>query len=126
MAYWRMQLRPSESEGAIKHTVECLSAGYVGLDFGVNVPDLLTVRQDSLPESQRSYWALPTGWLKTIASCCSLITSRSRSREFRGPAATSVPRPQKLVYGFVTFGPLTTFAITVTSLRTPERGSQSR
>jgi hypothetical protein len=44
MTYWRMQLHPSESEGAIKHTVESLSAGYIGLDFSVDVPDLLTVR----------------------------------------------------------------------------------
>jgi hypothetical protein len=52
-----MQLHPSESEGAIKHTVESLSAGYIGLDFAVDVPDLLTVTQDSLPENQRNYWA---------------------------------------------------------------------
>jgi hypothetical protein len=57
MTYWRMQLHPSESEGAIKHTVESLSAGYVGLDFTVDVPDLLTVGQESLPENQRNYWA---------------------------------------------------------------------
>lgn len=57
MTYWRMQLHPSESEGAIRHTVESLSAGYVGLDFAEDVPDLLTVRQDTLPENQRNYWA---------------------------------------------------------------------
>ena len=57
MTYWRMQLHPSESEGAIRHTVESLSAGYVGLDFAEDVPDLLTVRQDALPENQRNYWA---------------------------------------------------------------------
>lgn len=57
MAYWRMQLHPSESEGAIKHTVESLSAGYIGLDFAVDVPDLMTVAQSQLPESQRNYWA---------------------------------------------------------------------
>jgi hypothetical protein len=57
VTYWRMQLHPSESEGAIRHTVECLSAGYVGLDFAVDIPDLLTVAQDSLPHNQRNYWA---------------------------------------------------------------------
>lgn len=57
MTYWRMQLHPGDSEGAIKHTVESLSSGYVGLDFGVDVPDLLTVSQGSLPENQRNYWA---------------------------------------------------------------------
>jgi hypothetical protein len=57
MSYWRMQLHPSESEGAIRHTVECLSAGYIGLDFATDVPDLLTVPQSALPENQRNYWA---------------------------------------------------------------------
>lgn len=57
MTYWRMQLHPSEPEGAIKHTVESLSAGYVGLDFATDVPDLLTVSQAVLPDSQRNYWA---------------------------------------------------------------------
>ena len=57
MTYWRMQLHPDESEGAIRHTVECLSAGYIGLDFSVDVPDLLTVARDSLPQNQRNYWA---------------------------------------------------------------------
>jgi hypothetical protein len=52
-----MQLHPSESNDAIKYTVESLSAGYVGLDFAGDVPDLLTVTKDALPENQRSYWA---------------------------------------------------------------------
>jgi hypothetical protein len=51
-----MQLHPDEAEGAIRHTVECLSAGYIGLDFAVDVPDLMTVTQDSLPPNQRNYW----------------------------------------------------------------------
>jgi hypothetical protein len=57
MTYWRMQLHPSESEGAVRHTVESLAAGYIGLDFAGNVPDLLTVEQGALPENQRNYWA---------------------------------------------------------------------
>ena len=57
MPYWRMQLHPSESGGAIRHTVESLSAGYIGLDFANDVPDLLTVPQSALPENQRNYWA---------------------------------------------------------------------
>ncbi len=57
MTYWRMQLHPSDAEGAIRHTVESLSAGYIGLDFSINVPDLLTTTQESLPENQRNYWA---------------------------------------------------------------------
>jgi hypothetical protein len=57
MAYWRMQLHPSESAGAIKHTVECLSAGYIGLDFATDVPDLKTIPQSELPGNQRNYWS---------------------------------------------------------------------
>jgi len=57
MTYWRMQLHPAESGNAIKHTVESLSAGYIGLDFVEDVPDLLTVAQDELPEKQRNYAA---------------------------------------------------------------------
>jgi hypothetical protein len=55
--YWRMQLHPNDAEGAVKHTVRCLSAGYIGLDFEIDVPDLLTIRQDMLPEKHRLYWA---------------------------------------------------------------------
>ena len=57
MTYWRMQLHPSDSEGAVKYTVESLSAGYIGLDFAVDVPDLMTVEQSELPDNQRNYWA---------------------------------------------------------------------
>ena len=56
MTYWRMQLHPHESESAIRHTVESLSAGYIGLDFATDVPDLLTVTQNELPEDSRNYW----------------------------------------------------------------------
>src|SRR5688500_3896340 len=56
MTYWRMQLHPAESEGAVRHTVACLTAGYIGLDFSEDVPDLLTTTQDVLPPNQRNYW----------------------------------------------------------------------
>jgi hypothetical protein len=56
MTYWRMQLHPAQSEGAIRHTAKCLSAGYIGLDFSDDVPDLLTVPQNALPDNQRNYW----------------------------------------------------------------------
>lgn len=56
MTYWRMQLHPSEAEGAIRHTVACLSAGYVGLDFAADVSDLTTIEQSALPGNQRNYW----------------------------------------------------------------------
>lgn len=51
-----MQLHPSESNDAIRHTVECLSAGYIGLDFAGDIPDLKTTTQSELPENQRNYW----------------------------------------------------------------------
>lgn len=57
MTYWRMQVHPGDSDKAIKHTVESISAGYIGLDFVTDVPDLLTVTQEILPENQRNYWA---------------------------------------------------------------------
>jgi len=57
MTYWRMQAHPSDSENAVKHTVTSISAGYIGLDFTEDVPDLLTLQQEALPENQRNYWA---------------------------------------------------------------------
>ena len=57
MTYWRMQLHPSDSKHAIKHSIESLVAGYIGLDFGRDVGDLTKVKQEKLPENQRDYWA---------------------------------------------------------------------
>jgi hypothetical protein len=57
VTYWRMQLHPSESGGAVRHTVESLASGYIGLDFSEDVPDLLTIAQEALPANQRHYWA---------------------------------------------------------------------
>ena len=55
--YWRMQLHPAEPGEALRHTVESLAAGYIGLDFASEVGDLLAATQQSLPENQRDYWA---------------------------------------------------------------------
>jgi hypothetical protein len=57
MAYWRMQLHPGGSTEAVKHAVESLSAGFIGLDFGFRVPDMLTVTPEALPEVHRNYYA---------------------------------------------------------------------
>ena len=57
MTYWRMQVHPGDSDNAVKHTVESISAGYIGLDFVTDIPDLKTIQQDALPENQRNYWA---------------------------------------------------------------------
>lgn len=56
MTYWRMQLHPSNPAGAIKDTVQSLSAGYIGLDFIVDVSDLLTTVPADLPKHQKNYW----------------------------------------------------------------------
>jgi hypothetical protein len=57
MTFWRMQLHPDESGEAVRHTVESLSKGYIGLDFSRDVGDLMAVPRESLPENQRGYWA---------------------------------------------------------------------
>ena len=57
MTYWRMQLHPANPEEAVRHCVESLAAGYIGLDFGEDVGDLMSTNQSALPENQRDYWA---------------------------------------------------------------------
>lgn len=57
MAYWRMQLHPDAAEEAVRHAVESLAAGYVGLDFATEVGDLQEATQSQLPENQKDYWA---------------------------------------------------------------------
>ena len=57
MTYWRMQLHPNDAQRAIKHTVESLSAGFIGLDFDGEPGDLAEAERESLPEKQRDYWA---------------------------------------------------------------------
>ena len=56
MTYWRMQLHPAEADGAVRHTVESLAAGFIGLDFAGDIPDLMTIEQNFLPANQRNYW----------------------------------------------------------------------
>jgi hypothetical protein len=59
MTYWRMQVHPGKSKNPFKDTVECISAGYIGLDFHKNksVPHLFTVPKEKLPKDQQHYWA---------------------------------------------------------------------
>lgn len=57
MTYWRMQLHPDEPGEAVKHSVESLAAGYIGLDFAAEVGDLRETTKSTLPENQRDYWA---------------------------------------------------------------------
>jgi hypothetical protein len=51
-----MQIHPASPHEAVKHTIESLAAGYIGLDFAQDVGDLHTVEQSSLPANQRNYW----------------------------------------------------------------------
>lgn len=57
MTYWRMQLHPDDRSRAIHRTVECLSAGYIGLDFDVPIGDMTLLRTDALPPRHRHYHA---------------------------------------------------------------------
>ena len=56
MAYWRMQLHPGDSENAIKHSIDSLTAGFIGLDFSRDIGDLSKKTRDSLPINQHDYW----------------------------------------------------------------------
>ncbi len=61
MPYWRMQLHPAEPGEALRYAVESLAAGYIGLDFGVEVGGLTQTTQTALPENQKDYWAFAHG-----------------------------------------------------------------
>jgi hypothetical protein len=51
-----MQVHPASPQIAVKHTVESLTAGYIGLDFADEVGDLFETEQSVLPDNQRDYW----------------------------------------------------------------------
>lgn len=61
MAYWRMQLHPVQPGESVKHCIESLAAGYIGLDFAFDVGDLMATSKDKLPENQKDYWAFARG-----------------------------------------------------------------
>jgi hypothetical protein len=52
MANWRMQLHPDAAPEAMRHAVESLAAGYVGLDFAEDVGDLNRVTRDQLTQQK--------------------------------------------------------------------------
>lgn len=52
-----MQLHPNFPGKSTDHTIHSLSAGYVGLDFKVDVGDLLRADYDSLPQEEKVQWA---------------------------------------------------------------------
>jgi hypothetical protein len=51
-----MQLHPDDGSQAMKHAVESLAAGYIGLDFVTEVGDLTRTTKDQL-QTQKPYWA---------------------------------------------------------------------
>jgi hypothetical protein len=57
MTFWRMQLHPSEPGESLRHCVDCLASGYIGLDFQHDVGDLTKTSQSALPVNQKDYWA---------------------------------------------------------------------
>ena len=57
MAYWRMQLHPDDAPEAMRHAVESLGAGYIGLDFASEVGDLRTASKEQVLKSEKSYFA---------------------------------------------------------------------
>ena len=56
MANWRMQLHPDSSPEAMRHAVESLAAGYIGLDFEEEVGDLNRITREQLTQ-QKPYLA---------------------------------------------------------------------
>jgi len=60
--YWRMQLHPDDRDNAVKHSTQCLSRGYIGLDFKETVGDLTAgIDRSELPDGQHDYmdFAMP-------------------------------------------------------------------
>lgn len=55
MAYWRMQLHPANPGESTKDCGESLAAGFVGLDFTVDVGNLMAVNMAALPQAEKDY-----------------------------------------------------------------------
>ena len=55
MTYWRMQLHPDDSSRSAQRAAESLSAGFIGLDFALEVGDLLTTPRENLGK-QKARW----------------------------------------------------------------------
>lgn len=58
MAFWRMQLHPSDPQRAMEHSVNSVAAGFIGLDFAEDIGSMHRVDRMSIPDGQRSYWNL--------------------------------------------------------------------
>jgi hypothetical protein len=55
MTHWRMQLHPGKPGEAMRHAVESLAAGFVGLDFETDPGDLTRASTAQLPEAGKDY-----------------------------------------------------------------------
>jgi hypothetical protein len=51
MAFWRMQLHPSDPNHAAMHAVQSLAAGFIGLDWEHDPGDLTLLSPSSLPQN---------------------------------------------------------------------------
>ena len=56
MPYWRMQLHPADPRSSMKHSVNSVAAGFIGLDFAEDAGDLRHVDRATLPPGQTDYW----------------------------------------------------------------------
>lgn len=54
--HWSMQLHPAAPQAAMKHAVESVAAGFIGLDFKTDPGDLRNVNRESLAAGERDYW----------------------------------------------------------------------
>ena len=52
MANWRMQIHPDAAPEAMRHAVESLASGYIGLDFAGDVGDLSRVTREQLTQQK--------------------------------------------------------------------------
>lgn len=57
MNYWRMQLHPNEAETSAYYASQSLATGFIGLDFGAEVGDLLTGEHQNILDTQEDYLA---------------------------------------------------------------------
>lgn len=55
MAFWRMQLHPSDPSRAMKYAAESIGAGFIGLDFRTDLGDMNRINPATVDEGQAGY-----------------------------------------------------------------------
>ncbi|MFW6030202.1 MAG: hypothetical protein ACOCRO_08110 [Halanaerobiales bacterium] len=58
--YWRMQLHPSDSQNAIRYTINSLVAGFIGLDFLEDPGNLTIADPQTVLQSEKQFFAFAT------------------------------------------------------------------